>query len=137
MCPSIFLYFTLMVTKSTSSPESGSCATSCNCSSITFILLAVIVVMNIVGLYLLTGNSLSLPSSISVDPVGVKKAFLDIEYAKVGGKENYDIMTKAQLLSVNDPQNPSNLMAMKKYIDSFASGANTATQATTTTPPPS
>lgn len=125
-----------MVNKSVSSNESGSCSSSCNCSSITFILLAVIVVMNIVGLYLLTGNSLSLPSSISVDPVGVKKAFLDIEYAKVGGRENYDIMAKAQLLSINDPQNPSNIKAMKKYIDTFASGTNTTNQATTTTTTP-
>lgn len=113
-----------MVTKSTSSNESVSCSTSCGCPAFISILLGILIVLNIVGLYLLTGNSLSLPSSISVDPVGVRKALLDIEYAKVGGRENYDIMTKAQLLSVNDPQNPSNIKAMKKYIDSFASGSN-------------
>lgn len=48
--------------------------------------------------------------------MGVKKALLEIEYSKVGGKANYDIMTQAQQISVNDPQNPSNIAAMKKYI---------------------
>jgi predicted DsbA family dithiol-disulfide isomerase len=76
----------------------------------------VLIVLHIFGLFLLTGNSFSLPSSISVDPVGVKKALLEIEYSKVGGKANYDIMTQAQQISVNDPQNPSNITAMKKYI---------------------
>jgi protein-disulfide isomerase len=95
---------------------------TCTSSCITPILLCVLIVLNVFGLFLLTGNSFSLPASISVDPVGVKKALLEIEYSKVGGKANYDIMTQAQNLSVNDPQNPSNIEAMKKYISTFASG---------------
>lgn len=75
------------------------------------------------------GNSLTLPDSISLDPVGVKRAFLEIEYAKVGGKENYEIMTAAQQLSVNDPQNPSNIKAMKQYVASFQSGAKVTQKA--------
>ncbi len=109
--------------------KSESCTTSC----ITPILLGVLIVLNVFGLFLLTGNSFSLPSSISVDPVWVKKALLEIEYSKVGGKANYDIMTQAQNLSVNDPQNPSNIEAMKKYISTFASGTK-APIATPTTP---
>ncbi len=88
----------------------------------THILLVVIILLNAAGLYLLTGNSISLPDSFDIDPVGVKKALLEIEYSKVGGKTNYDIMTQAQNLSVNDPQNPSNIEAMKKYISTFGSG---------------
>ena len=103
--------------------QSESCTTSC----ITPILLGVLIILNVFGLFLLTGNSFSLPASISVDPVGVKKALLEIEYAKVGGKANYDIMTQAQNLSVNDPQNPSNIEAMKKYISTFGSGAKAPT----------
>jgi protein-disulfide isomerase len=89
---------------------------SAQCNWLTPTLLGVLIVLNIFWLFLLTGNSFSLPSSISVDPVGVKKALLEIEYSKVGGKANYDIMTQAQQISVNDPQNPSNISAMKKYI---------------------
>lgn len=100
-------------------------------SDLTPILLGVLIVLNVFGLFLLTGNSFSLPASISVDPVGVKKALLEIEYSKVGGKANYDIMTQAQNLSINDPQNPSNIEAMKKYISTFGSGTKTTTPTTT------
>jgi hypothetical protein len=100
-------------------------------TSLTPILLSVLIVLNVLGLFLLTGNSLSLPASISVDPIGVKKALLEIEYSKVGGKANYDVMTQAQNLSVNDPQNPSNIEAMKKYILTFGSGTRTPNAPTT------
>jgi protein-disulfide isomerase len=96
------------------SETTPSCSTQC--AWLTPTLLGVLIVLHIFGLFLLTGNSFSLPASISVDPVGVKKALLEIEYSKVGGKANYDIMTQAQQISVNDPQNPSNIAAMKKYI---------------------
>jgi protein-disulfide isomerase len=92
----------------------------------------VLIVLHIFGLFLLTGNSFSLPSSISVDPVGVKKALLEIEYSKVGGKANYDIMTQAQQISVNDPQNPSNIAAMKKYIAEAGKGNQPTTPDTKT-----
>lgn len=71
------------------------------------------------------GFSFALPGSsdtntgsvtASVDPIGIKKALLEIEYDKVGGKENYDVITKAQLLSLNDPQNPNNINAIKQYV---------------------
>ena len=66
--------------------------------------------------------------------MGVKKALLEIEYSKVGGKANYDIMTQAQQISVNDPQNPSNIAAMKKYI-AEAQGKKPAADTDTPTPP--
>lgn len=44
---------------------------------------------------------------------------MDHEYAKVGGKATYDILARAQLLSLTDKQNPSNLERMKEYIKSF------------------
>ncbi len=103
--------------------KSESCTTNC----VTPILLGVLIILNVFGLFLLMGNSFSLPASISVDPIGVKKALLEIEYSKVGGKTNYDIMTQAQNLSVNDPQNPSNIEAMKKYISTYASGTKATT----------
>ena len=109
--------------------KTESCTTSC----VTPILLGVLIVLNVFGLFLLMGNSFSLPASISVDPIGVKKALLEIEYSKVGGKANYDVMTQAQNLSINDPQNPSNIEAMKKYISTFGSG-NKAPTATPTVP---
>ncbi len=105
--------------------KTESCTTSC----VTPILLGVLIVLNVFGLFLLMGNSFSLPASISVDPIGVKKALLEIEYSKVGGKANYDVMTQAQNLSVNDPQNPSNIEAMKKYISTFGSWAKAPTAA--------
>ncbi len=114
------ILYVLMVTQKVeivSVPEAGDESNF----SLTHILLIIIVLLNASALYLLTGNSISLPASMSVDPIGVKKALLEIEYSKVGGKENYDIMTQAQNLSVNDPQNPSNIEAMKKYIATYAS----------------
>lgn len=102
--------------------------------SFTHVILVILVLLNAAGLYLLTGNSFSLPGSISIDPVGIKKAILEVEYDKAGGKENYDLLAKAQQLSMNDPQNPSNLEAMKKYIASFGTGGTKINAPTTTTP---
>jgi len=124
MYASIFLFITIMFTKAESAIKM---------SHLTPVLLIISVILNVLSLYLLMGNSLTLPESISLDPVGVKRAFLEIEYAKVGGKDNYEIMTAAQRLSVNDPQNPSNIKAMKQYVDSFASGGK-ATQSAGDTP---
>jgi protein-disulfide isomerase len=42
-------------------------------------------------------------------------------------------MTQAQQISVNDPQNPSNIAAMKKYI-AESQGKKPAPEADTTTP---
>ncbi len=113
-----------MVTKHSTpvSSESSTCSENCWTSfSLTHILLIIIIFLNAFGIYLLTGNSVSLPG-LDMDSFGMKQAFLEIEYDKAGGKENYELLTRAQRLSLNDPQNPSNIKSMKQYIDSFGSG---------------
>lgn len=50
---------------------------------LTPVLLVISIFLNIVGLYMLAGNSFNLPLSISTDPVGVQRALLQIEYDKV------------------------------------------------------
>jgi protein-disulfide isomerase len=71
-------------------------------SYLTPILLGILIVLNTLGLYLLMGNSFQLPSSISVEPAGIKKAILELEYEKVGGKANYELVSKATLLQMKD-----------------------------------
>lgn len=129
---SLFFYSTIMVTKKIESHIAQEWWDEKN-FSLTHILLVIIAIFNAASLYLLTGNSFSLPGSISIDPVGIKKAILEVEYEKAGGKENYEILTKAQQLSMTDSQNPSNLDAMKKYIASFGSGAVQPTDTTNPT----
>ncbi len=99
--------------------------------SLTHILLILVILFQSWALYLLTGNSVPSFGDVSMDPLGIKRAVLEIEYDKVGWKANYDIMTRAQQLSVNDPQNPSNIANMKKYVESFS----WTEQATTSTQP--
>jgi len=88
--------------------------------SFTHILLILILLFQSCALYLLTGKSFPSFGDLPIDSFGIKRAVLEVEYDKVGGKENYDIMTRAQQLSVNDPQNPSNIANMKKYVESFS-----------------
>lgn len=101
--------------------KSESCKTSC----LNSILLGVIIVLNAFGLYLLMGNSVNVPS-ISVDPVGIKKAMLELEYQKVGGKANYDIIAQATAIQMKEQ-----IPQMEQYIKT--KGGNT--QGTTTTAP--
>lgn len=71
----------------------------------------------------MTGNSISLPgskdatgsgvvTSIHADTLGIKKAILEIEYAKVGGKENYDLINEAQMIQLNETMIPQ----IKEYL---------------------
>jgi protein-disulfide isomerase len=116
-----------MTTKqSISSPSMNDNNPSCNneCSSsfwLTQVLLIIVIFLNALGIYLLTGNSFSFPW-ISSDAFWIKQAILDIEYDKVGWKENYDTINLAQQLSLKDSQNQWNLTAMKQYIATFGSG---------------
>lgn len=100
--------------------------------SLTNILLIIVIVLNSLGLYFLTGNSLSV-ANMTIDPLDVKGAILSVEYDKAWGKEIYDLLAKAQQLSLNDPQNPSNLKAMKQYIESFGTRTAQQTEDTGTT----
>lgn len=66
------------------------------------ILLIIVVVQGIFNTYLLTGNSFVLPTSIGVDVIGLKRALLELEYEKVGGKENYDLVNQATLIQMKE-----------------------------------
>lgn len=101
--------------------------------SLTHVLLIILILLNVAGLYLLTGNSFSLSGNTSIDPVGIKKAILDVEYDKAGGKERYELMQQANLMSMTNPKSPNyvSLEQVKTYIASFGSGSTGATQATT------
>lgn len=82
-----------------------------NKSCITNILLVILIVLNIWGLYLLMGNTVSFPSSLAMNPIGIKKALLEMEYQKVGGKANYDVVNQATLIQIKDQ-----LPQMQQYI---------------------
>ncbi len=112
---SIFLSFFIMFSKS----ESSKVVSHGALSAVTPILLCVLIVLNALGLYLLMGNSLSLPNSISVEPAGIKKAILELEYAKVGGKTNYELVTKATQLQMQDQ-----IPQIEQYLKTH--GGNTA-----------
>lgn len=86
--------------KHETSPEVPPTATSS--ALVTYILLAIVIVQGFFNIYLLTGNSVSLPASTGIDALGVKKALLELEYEKVGGKENYELVTKATLLQMQE-----------------------------------
>lgn len=105
--------------------------------SLTHVLLIILILLNISGLYLLSGNSFSLSGNTTIDPVGIKKAILEVEYDKAGGKERYELMQKANLLSMTNPGSPNyvSLDQVKAYIASFGSGSTgSLTQETTNTP---
>ncbi len=65
------------------------------------------------------GNTLSLPDSISVEPAGIKKAILELEYAKVGGKANYELISKATVLQMKEQ-----IPQIEQYLKT--QGGNTA-----------
>lgn len=92
--------------------------------SLTHILLILLILLNMAGLYLLTGNSISLSGNTTIDPVGIKKAILEVEYDKAGGKERYELMQQANLLSLTNQKSPNfvSLDQIKTYIASFGSG---------------
>lgn len=102
---------------------------SCNTSCLNSILLGVLIVLNAFGLYLLMGNSFSVPS-ISVDPVGIKKAMLELEYQKVGGKSNYDIIAQATAIQMKEQ-----IPQMEQYIKTKGGDTTTTPGGTTTTAP--
>lgn len=103
----IFL-FSFMASKTNANKQGG--------SSFQSILLVILIALSALQIYFLTGNSLNLPGQQTNDVFGIKKALLDIEYEKVGGKEAYDLIVKMQQLTLNNPQNPQNLAAMREYV---------------------
>ena len=69
---------------------------------LTYILLIVVILQWALNLYLLTGNSVNLPAATGIDALGVKRALLEMEYEKVGGKENYELISKATLIQMQE-----------------------------------
>ena len=85
--------------KHESTPEVSTTNTT---TLVTYLLLAIVIVQGFLNLYLLMGNSISLPASITADTIGVKKALLELEYDKVGGKANYDLISQATRMQMKD-----------------------------------
>ncbi|MBS9784094.1 thioredoxin domain-containing protein [Candidatus Gracilibacteria bacterium] len=113
--------------------------------ALTNFLLIILIALSVVQIFFLTGNSFNFPSFKDVtffgyklpfdtdskvddktdatdtkvsksDVLGLKKALLEIEYNKVGGKENYEIITAAQKKSLLDPNNPNGIAGLKRYV---------------------
>ncbi len=61
-------------------------------------------------------------ATLSPETHPIRNILLQIEYDKVGGRGNYETMNHAQRLSLTDPQNPSSLVHMQEYINSFSGG---------------
>jgi protein-disulfide isomerase len=97
--------------KHETSPEVPPTTTSS--ALVTYILLAIVIVQGFFNIYLLTGNSVSLPASTGIDALGVKKALLELEYEKVGGKENYELVSKATLIQMQEQ-----IPQIKQFIES-------------------
>lgn len=55
----------------------------------------------------------------------VRDALLEHEYAKVGGKENYEIGAKLQLALLNYPQYEGNIAAQKQMLEHLSGGSGT------------
>ncbi len=75
------------------------------------IVVLISIALNIAVIYLLIGNTFSI--SANNDPLGIKKAILEVEYMKVGGQANYALLNQAQLI-----QFTQNLPKLKEFIKS-------------------
>ena len=65
------------------SPQEVSNESQVSQTKFTSILLIILIVLNAFGLYFLMGNSIKFSETSSLDPIGIKKALLEIEYEKV------------------------------------------------------
>ena len=97
------------------------------------VLVSISLVFNAVSLYFLTGYWFGEKLQWSeANGVGIKRAVMDavleLEYAKVGGKENFELMQKAQKFSFQDQ-----LPQVKQYITSREKGGSAPTTTTETT----
>jgi hypothetical protein len=94
---------------------------------ITYILLAIVIIQGFFNIYLLTGNSVTLPASTGIDALGVKRALLELEYEKVGGKDNYELVSKATRIQMQEQ-----IPQIREFIESNGGASGTTTA---TTPP--
>jgi hypothetical protein len=93
-------------------------------TSLVVVLLCITLILQVINLYFLTGNSFKFSDTISVDALGIKRALLEVEYDKVGGKKNYDLINKASLMQLQE-QMPQ--------IEQFVNGSATSPNGTTPT----
>lgn len=75
---------------------------SCSHTSVWHIILSLFLIisllMNALSLYLLAGKSLPFYG----DTIGIKKALLELEYDKVGGQKNYDLISRYSQLQLKE-----------------------------------
>jgi protein-disulfide isomerase len=109
-----------MVTKSSPTVDSSWSATASNTITQNAIIFLVIlsVLLNIFSLYFLMGYSFSVGakgegvSERSDDSIGIKRVLLDLEYEKVGGKENYEILQKYSQMQITEQ-----IAQIKSYVE--------------------
>ncbi|MBP6981593.1 thioredoxin domain-containing protein [Candidatus Gracilibacteria bacterium] len=77
---------------------SQSCSKSSCWHIVVTILLILSLLMNAFSLYFLTGKSLPFYG----DTVGIKSALLELEYEKVGGQKNYDLISRYSQLQLKE-----------------------------------
>lgn len=65
-------------------------------NTLILIVVSLSLVLNVVGIYLMIGANFGITAMN--DPLGIKRAFLEVEYDKVGGKSNYELLAQAQLI---------------------------------------
>ncbi len=94
-------------------------------NTLVLVTVCISILLNVIAIYVLIGNSIGLTALN--DPLGIKRSILEVEYAKVGGKANYELLLQAQLI-----QFKTNLPQLKQFIAS--QGGKTPTTTTINTP---
>lgn len=95
-----------MVTKSAPQQEQtvSASATTTSLQGLTIIMLTLTLILNVICVYLLMGFSLPLQflsaRTTQDSSIWIKRALLELEYEKVGGKENYDILQKYSKMQI-------------------------------------
>ena len=90
---------------------------------ITLILVILSLLLNALCLYFLMGYSFSIKSLLTGtskntqtdSSVGIRKVLLDLEYEKVGGKQNYDLLQKYSQMQIKEQ-----IDKIKQYVDGGA-----------------
>lgn len=117
-----------MVTKSAPQQDQvvAASATTTSLQGLTIIMLTLTLILNFICVYLLMGFSLPLQflsaKSSQDSSIGIKRALLELEYEKVGGKENYDILQKYSKMQI--AQNIDNFKNAVNGQNTGDSGSN-------------
>ena len=101
--------------------------TKCSCGHHLITILLVILIA-------ISSTQLFLTLAPNTKNAFLKEVLLQHEYDKVGGKENYEVITELQKAFLVHPDNPQNIAAQKEILAQLGGGTNTnQTQATTPT----